>query len=32
MIKEIGAELVYDICLGIDKIEYVDMPTEFDND
>jgi len=24
MIKEVGAEIVYDICVGIDKIEWVE--------
>lgn len=32
MIKEIGAELVYDICLGIDKLEYVEVPNEMEYD
>jgi len=24
MIKEVGAEIVYDICVGIDKVEWVE--------
>ena len=32
MIKEIGAEIVYDICVGIDKIEWVDNSKEIDDD